>query len=103
MSKITVAATQMHCTWNQKDNVDRAEKLIRLAAAKGAQIILIQELFETPYFCIEIHEPYHNLATRLEDNVAFKRFQELAAELKVVLPFSWFEKAGQVRFITHWQ
>lgn len=98
MSKITVAATQMHCTWNAKDNLDRAEKLIRSAAAKGAQVILIQELFETPYFCIEIHEPYHDLATTLAENTAFKRFQELAAELNVVLPFSWFEKAGQVRF-----
>ncbi|BDX01266.1 N-carbamoylputrescine amidohydrolase [Marinomonas pontica] len=98
MSKITVAATQMHCTWNQQDNLDRAEKLIRSAAAKGAQVILIQELFETPYFCIEIHEPYHDLATTLAENAAFKRFQALAAELNVVLPFSWFEKAGQVRF-----
>ncbi|NVK73848.1 N-carbamoylputrescine amidase [Marinomonas sp. CT5] len=98
MSKVTVAATQMHCTWNQKENLDRAEKLIRSAAAKGAQVILIQELFETPYFCIEIHEPYHDLATTLDENAAFKRFQELATELNVVLPFSWFEKAGQVRF-----
>jgi len=98
MSKITVAATQMHCTWNSQDNLDRAEKLIRSAAAKGAQVILIQELFETPYFCIEIHESYHDLATTLEENSAFKRFQELATELNVVLPFSWFEKAGQVRF-----
>lgn len=98
MSKVTVAATQMHCTWNSKENLDRAEKLIRSAAAKGAQVILIQELFETPYFCIEIHEGYHDLATTLEENTSFKRFQELAAELNVVLPFSWFEKAGQVRF-----
>ncbi|MBJ7551637.1 N-carbamoylputrescine amidase [Marinomonas ostreistagni] len=98
MSKITVAATQMHCTWNQQENVDRAEKLIRQAAAQGAQVILIQELFETPYFCIEIHESYHDLATTLEENEAFKRFQALAKELDVVLPFSWYERAGQVRF-----
>lgn len=98
MSKITVATTQMHCTWNQQENVDRAEKLIRQAAAQGAQVILIQELFETPYFCIEIHESYHDLATTLEENEAFKRFQALAKELDVVLPFSWYERAGQVRF-----
>ena len=98
MSKITVAATQMHCTWNQQENVDRAEKLIRQAAAQGAQVILIQELFETPYFCIEIHESYHDLATTLEENESFKRFQALAKELDVVLPFSWYERAGQVRF-----
>lgn len=98
MSKVTVAATQMHCTWDQQDNLSRAEKLIRNAASQGAQIILIQELFETPYFCIEIHEPYHYLATTLAENEAFQRFTALAKELNVVLPFSWFEKAGQVRF-----
>ncbi|WP_417505222.1 N-carbamoylputrescine amidase [Marinomonas gallaica] len=98
MSKVTVAATQMHCTWDQQDNLSRAEKLIRNAASQGAQIILIQELFETPYFCIEIHEPYHDLATTLVENEAFQRFTALAKELNVVLPFSWFEKAGQVRF-----
>ncbi|MCO4787352.1 MAG: N-carbamoylputrescine amidase [Marinomonas atlantica] len=98
MSKVTVAATQMHCTWDQQGNLNRAEKLIRNAASQGAQIILIQELFETPYFCIEIHEPYHDLATTLAENEAFKRFTELAKELNVVLPFSWFEKAGQARF-----
>lgn len=98
MSKVTVAATQMHCTWDQQANLARAEKLIRQAAAQGAQVILIQELFETPYFCIEIHEPYNALATTLAENDAFKRFQALAKELQVVLPFSWFERAGQVRF-----
>ena len=98
MSKITVAATQMHCTWNKQENVDRAEKLIRQAATQGAQVSLIQELFEMPYFCIEIHEPYHDLATTLEENETFQRFQALAKELNVVLPFSWYERAGQVRF-----
>lgn len=98
MSKVTVAATQMHCTWDQQDNVNRAEQLIREAAAKGAQVILIQELFETPYFCIEIHEGYHDLATTLAENTAFQRFTALAKELDVVLPFSWYEQAGQVRF-----
>ncbi|MFD1383008.1 N-carbamoylputrescine amidase [Rhodanobacter aciditrophus] len=98
MSKVTVAATQMHCTWDQQDNLNRAEHLIRDAAAQGAQVILIQELFETPYFCIEIHEGYHDLATTLAENTAFQRFTQLAKELDVVLPFSWYEQAGQVRF-----
>ncbi|BFM49178.1 N-carbamoylputrescine amidase [Marinomonas sp. THO17] len=98
MSKVTVAATQMQCSWDKEENLARAENLIRQAAEQGAQIILIQELFETPYFCIEIHEGYHDLATTLEENAAFKQFQQLAKELNVVLPFSWFEKAGQARF-----
>jgi len=45
------AATQMACSWDRDANVARAEKLIREAAARGAQVILVQELFETPYFC----------------------------------------------------
>lgn len=100
MRKVTVAATQMACSWDTDENLARAESLIREAAEKGAQIILIQELFETPYFCIEISESYHALATTLEENKAFARFQALAKELEVVLPFSWFEKAGNVRYNT---
>ncbi|MGY0615946.1 N-carbamoylputrescine amidase [Vibrio sp. FJH11] len=98
MKKVTVAATQMACSWDVSDNVNKAEGLVREAAAKGAQIILIQELFETPYFCIEIDESYHKLASVLEENEAFQRMSKLARELEVVLPFSWFEKAGNVRF-----
>jgi predicted amidohydrolase len=50
MSRLSVAATQMACSWDLPANLDHAEHLIREAAAKGAQIILIQELCETPYF-----------------------------------------------------
>tara|TARA_B100001109_G_scaffold255903_1_gene262998 strand:+ start:51185 stop:52069 length:885 start_codon:yes stop_codon:yes gene_type:complete len=98
MRNVTVAATQMSCSWTLEDNLNKAEQLIRDAAGQGAQVILIQELFEAPYFCIEIHEPYLNLASTLEENPAFARFQALAKELQVVLPFSWFERAGQARF-----
>ena len=51
MSKVTVAATQMACSWDRDANMARAEKLIREAARRGANVVLIQELFETPYFC----------------------------------------------------
>jgi N-carbamoylputrescine amidase len=100
MKKVTVAATQMACSWNIESNLDKAEILVRQAAEQGAQIILLQELFETPYFCIEISESYHALATTLEENAAFARFSALAKELQVVLPFSWFENAGNVRYNT---
>lgn len=98
MSIITVAATQMEVSWDLPDNMNRAESLIRQAADRGANIILIQELFETPYFCIEQNPKHFNLATRLEDNRNLVRFQELAKELDVVLPFSWFEKVNQAFF-----
>jgi N-carbamoylputrescine amidase len=96
MSRLTVAATQMACSWDLPDNLERAEQLIGEAAAGGAQVILIQELFETPYFCIEQDAKHFALATTLAENQSVKRFQALAKELKVVLPFSWFERANRV-------
>ncbi|WP_308218815.1 N-carbamoylputrescine amidase [Vibrio salinus] len=98
MRKVTVAATQMACSWDIEKNIQTAEKLVRQATKQGAQIILLQELFETPYFCIEISESYHKLASTLENNEAFGRLSRLAKELQVVLPFSWYERAGNVSF-----
>ena len=95
---VTVAATQMGCSWDRQANLAQAERLVREAAAKGAQIILIQELFETPYFCQKPNPDYLKLATRVEDNPAIRHFQALARELEVVLPISFFELAGRARF-----
>ncbi|MFY1018174.1 N-carbamoylputrescine amidase [Ectopseudomonas khazarica] len=99
MSRIvTVAATQMACSWDTRANIANAEKLVRQAAAQGAQIILIQELFETPYFCQKPNADYTQLATTVEENPAIAHFRKVAAELKVVLPISFFERAGRARF-----
>ena len=95
MSMLCVAATQMSCSWDLPANLECAEKLIRKAAAGGAKIILIQELFEAPYFCIEQDAKHFALATTLDENPAIKRFQALALELDVVLPCSWFERANR--------
>lgn len=95
---VTVAATQMACSWNTEANLAKAEQLVREAAAKGAQIILIQELFETPYFCQKPNVDYMLLATSIENNPAIKHFQKIATELQVVLPISFFELAGRARF-----
>lgn len=95
---VTVAATQMPCVWDTKANVDRAEQLVRQAVADGANVVLIQELFETPYFCIEQDPKHLGLASRLEDNSTIRHFSKLAHELDVVLPVSWFERAGKAFF-----
>ncbi|MGN5593807.1 N-carbamoylputrescine amidase [Stutzerimonas nitrititolerans] len=95
---VTVAATQMACSWDRQANIAKAEKLVREAAAKGAQVILIQELFETPYFCQKPNPEYLQLATGVEDNPAIQHFQKIAKELAVVLPISFFEQAGRARF-----
>ena len=95
---VTVAATQMACDWDIQGNVDRAEQLVREAAGQGAQIVLIQELFETPYFCIEQNHKHLKLSATPEESVTINRFSALAKELDVVLPCSFFEKAGRAFF-----
>ncbi len=95
---VTVAATQMACSWDRPANLANAERLVRQAAAQGAQIILLQELFETPYFCQKPNTDYLQLATPATENPALAHFQKIAAELQVVLPISFFERQGRARF-----
>lgn len=100
MRKVTVACTQMRCSWNRQSNVAKAEALIRDAAAAGANIIQIQELFETPYFAqIEDFE-YLELARPREGNPTIEHMRALAKELRVVLPISFYEDAEVVRYNT---
>lgn len=94
MRTVTVAATQMACDWDREANVARAEDLVRRAAAAGANVILLQELFETPYFCKEQNERFFELAHPVQDHPILKRMSALAAELGVALPVSFFERAN---------
>jgi N-carbamoylputrescine amidase len=96
--QVTVAATQMACSWDIEANLQRAEGLVRKAAGSGANIVLLQELFETPYFCIDQQEKHFDLARPLEDNPLLQRFASLAKELGVVLPVSFFERAGRTHY-----
>jgi N-carbamoylputrescine amidase len=98
MTTVTIAATQMACTWDIAANLDKAESLIRRAAQQGAQIILLQELFETPYFCKDQKEEYFALAKPVQDNPLLARFSALAAALNVVLPISFFERANNAYY-----
>lgn len=95
---VTVAATQFACSWDREANMARAERLVREAAGRGAQIILLQELFETPYFCIEQDTRHLALARALEDNAAVRHFRGVARELGVVLPISFFERRNVAFF-----
>jgi len=95
---VTVAATQMACSWDRDENVAKAEKMIRDAHAKGAQIVLIQELFETPYFCQDQKIDYFNLASPRSEQPTLKHMQALAKELEVVLPVSYFERANNAYY-----
>jgi N-carbamoylputrescine amidase len=95
---VTVAATQFACSWNLPDNLERAERMVRAAHARGAQLILLQELFATPYFCIEQDARHLQLAQTVNDSPVLQRFGALARELAVVLPISFFERDGNAYF-----
>ena len=98
MTTVTVAVTQMACSWDTEANLDTAERLVREAAHRGADIVLLQELFETPYFCPDQKQEYFALARPFEGNPVISRFAGLAAELGVVLPVSFFERANNAYY-----
>lgn len=88
------AAIQMNCDREPEKSIAHAEKLVREAAAKGAKIILLPELFERQYFCQERQYEYYAYATTVEENPAVKRFSEVCKELGIVMPISIYEKDG---------
>ena len=93
MSRIvTFAATQLTISWDIEANMEKAEKAVRDAHAAGAQVILLQELFEAPYFCKTQQYEYLDLAKPLAGNPLIEHFSKLAAELEVVLPISYYER-----------
>jgi N-carbamoylputrescine amidase len=98
MRKLTVAATQMTCGWDEAANIAQADGLVREAKAADADLVLLQELFATPYFCQDQRHEFFALARPLEGNPLIAHFAGLARELGVVLPVSYFERAGQVYF-----
>ena len=98
MRTVTVATTQMACGWDKQQNIDTATELVTKAAKAGANIVLLQELFETPYFC-QVHDfDYFKLATSVADNAAINHFKAWAKELDIVLPISFYEKSGNTFF-----
>ena len=100
MREVTFAATQMACSKNSKDNIDKAVNIIESAAKKGANVVLIQELFETQYFCKDQKEELFELAKPFEDNPTIHLMSKVAKDNNVVLPISFFEKANKAHFNT---
>jgi N-carbamoylputrescine amidase len=94
MSTVTVAALQTALTDDVAANVATITRMIRDAAARGAQIILPSELFEGHYFCRSQREDDFARARPAEGHPTIRHFQALAAELGVVIPVSFFEAAG---------
>lgn len=96
--KVKVAATQMSITWDIENNIKKADEVINKATKAGANIILLQELFKTPYFCQKEKYEYFELAEEFENSKLIAHFKEVAKSNNVVLPISFFEKQGNCYF-----
>lgn len=95
---VRLAVVQMSCSHVLEENLAKAEALVREAAALGANVILLQELFENLYFPQLEREELFALAHPVKGHPFIERFARLAGELGVVLPVSFFEQAGQAYF-----
>ena len=98
MRNIKIAALQFSCCGQVQENIDKAETMVREAASNGANLILLPELFERPYFCQEKRYDYYDYALPLTENPAVRRFQAVARELGVVIPVSFYERDVQRLF-----
>lgn len=98
MRKLRVAAIQMQCTELPKDNINNAERLVRGAAAEGAGLVLLPELFERPYFCQERRYEYYEYASPVDENEAVRHFMLISEELGLVMPISFFERDENVLY-----
>lgn len=92
MREVTAAAIQMQMGKTVEENIAKADKMVRQAAAEGANIILLPELFERPYFCQERRYEYYDYALPVMENAAVRHFMETAKELSLVIPVSFYER-----------
>ena len=90
--KVKAAAIQMRCSNNVGDNIKKADEMTREAVKKGANIILLPELFERQYFCQERRYEYYAYAKSVQENDAVQHFTQTAKDLGVVIIVSFYEK-----------
>jgi N-carbamoylputrescine amidase len=98
LAHLVVGAVQIACGDDANANLDKLELHVREAARRGAKLVVLQELFEGPYFCIDIDPVHNKRAKPFKGNNTIARFSSLAKELGVVLPVSFFEEDGDKRF-----
>ncbi|MDO4330741.1 MAG: N-carbamoylputrescine amidase [Lachnospiraceae bacterium] len=94
MRNVTIGAVQMQCSTVVSENIEKADRMVREAAGRGANIVLLPELFERQYFCQERRYGYYSFAKPVLENDAVRHFKHLARQLEVVIPVSFFEKDG---------
>ncbi|MBU2710817.1 N-carbamoylputrescine amidase [Zooshikella harenae] len=95
---VTFAAIQMACSNEYSENVEHASTLVKAAAQQDAQVILLPELFVGHYFCKEQKPEFFKQAQSAQNSDLLKHMSKLAKQHKVVLPISFFERAGQSYF-----
>jgi N-carbamoylputrescine amidase len=98
VAHLVVGAVQIACGDDVNVNLDKIELHVREAARRGAKLVVLQELFEGPYFCIDIDAAHNKRAKPFKGHSTVSRFSSLAKELGVVLPVSFFEEDGSKRF-----
>ena len=96
--QVKVAAIQMAVGDNEAENIDKALQQVHCAADAGANIILLQELFSTPYFCKDQNPDFLALAQPRSSHPALLALQKLAKDRHLVLPVSFFERANNAFF-----
>jgi N-carbamoylputrescine amidase len=98
MNNLVVAAVQISCMDDVNANLDKIEGHVREAARRGAKLVVLQELFEGPYFCVDMDAKHNARARSFSGHATVARLSALAKELSVVLPVSFFELDGNKRF-----
>ncbi len=98
MGHLVVGAVQIACGDDVNANLDKIEAQVREAARRGAKLVVLQELFEGPYFCIDVDAAHNSRAKPFKGHSTIARLAALARELGVVLPVSFFEEDGNRRF-----
>lgn len=100
MRQLIAAAVQIACTDEVEANLDKLERHVREASRRGAQLVVLQELFEGVYFCIDENKRHNVRARPLAGHPTVARMAALARETGTVLPVSIFERDGSRLFNT---
>src|SRR5262245_42216482 len=98
INEVTLGVVQFACSDDASENLATAGRLVREAAGRGANIVLVQELFEGLYFCQEEQPAHFGRARPLEGHPLVAAMQQLAAEVGIVVPVSFFERRNQAHF-----
>ena len=96
---IKIGTSQFSCIKNNvKENINKSLDLASKAVSQKVNVFLLQELFQTQYFCSTQNSKFFDLAISFPDNEIFEVFSNFCKHHKIVIPISFFEKYGQNYF-----